>query len=220
MFIRITLLNSQKRKMNTLSERLKKAMQSRGISQAKLAEAAGMSQPSIWKIASGKSQTSKKIVDIARVLGVSPEWLANGSGGMSNTLSPTESSSNHLITDMSAIPYNDVRTVRIWDEKGPTDAYTVVPDLITSIEVRAYLLKHDSGYPDLPAGSLVVIDVNERPAARDYVLADVQGKTSVYRYSVGSGGTLLDPDSRVAPIPVGNDVKIIGLIIFMSRSLK
>ncbi|MFJ5159704.1 helix-turn-helix domain-containing protein [Pantoea sp. NPDC088449] len=206
--------------MNTLSERLKKAMEMRGFSQAKLAESAGMSQPSIWKITAGKSKTSKKIVDIAKVLDVSPDWLANGAGGMFNNLDQTKNSDFHLDKDKAEIHYNDVKAVRIWDESGPTDSFTVVPDLITSLDVRAYLLKHDTGYPDLPAGSLVVIDTNEKPASRDYVLADIEGKTSVYRYSIGAGGTLLDPDSRVEPISIEDGVKIIGLIIFMSRSLK
>ena len=41
-----------------------------------------MSQPSVWKLSSGKTQNTRKLFEIAKVLGVSPDWLANGDGLM------------------------------------------------------------------------------------------------------------------------------------------
>ncbi|MBC8947268.1 helix-turn-helix transcriptional regulator [Xenorhabdus indica] len=66
----------------TFAERLKLAMKERGFTQASLAEAVGMSQPSIWKLTSGKASRSRHIVEIAKTLMVDPEWLATGSGSM------------------------------------------------------------------------------------------------------------------------------------------
>lgn len=62
----------------TFSERLKFAMEMRGLTQAQLAESIGVSQPSIWKLVSGSSKGSKKIVEIAYALGVTPKWLLTG----------------------------------------------------------------------------------------------------------------------------------------------
>ncbi|WP_340619310.1 XRE family transcriptional regulator [Xenorhabdus siamensis] len=66
----------------TFAERLKLAMKERGFTQASLAEAVGMSQPSIWKLTSGKASRSRHIVEIAKTLMVDPEWLTTGSGSM------------------------------------------------------------------------------------------------------------------------------------------
>lgn len=64
--------------MNTFSDRIKKAMADAGLTQAELATMVGVSQPAIWRLASGKTNSSRKLVEIAQVLGVSPEWLSTG----------------------------------------------------------------------------------------------------------------------------------------------
>ncbi|MEQ1969578.1 helix-turn-helix transcriptional regulator [Xenorhabdus nematophila] len=66
----------------TFAERLKLAMKEHGFTQSLLAEAVGISQPSIWKLTSGKASRSRHTVEIARTLMVDPEWLATGSGSM------------------------------------------------------------------------------------------------------------------------------------------
>lgn len=64
--------------LKTLSDRLNYAMNEMGMSQGQLAKKAGMAQPTIYRIASGKAQGSSKILDIAKALGVRAEWLLNG----------------------------------------------------------------------------------------------------------------------------------------------
>lgn len=64
----------------TYSDRLNKAMKDAGFTQGSLAKAVGISQSSVWKLASGAAKGSRKTVEIARVLGVKPEWLASGEG--------------------------------------------------------------------------------------------------------------------------------------------
>lgn len=68
--------------MKTLAERLNYAMRKARMSQGALSNAVGVSQPSIWKLASGKTDSSRKLVQIAHVLGVRPEWLASGEGAV------------------------------------------------------------------------------------------------------------------------------------------
>ncbi|NHB94533.1 XRE family transcriptional regulator [Photorhabdus cinerea] len=65
-----------------LAERLKLAMKNKGFTQASLAEAVSMSQPSVWKLTSGKATSSRKIIEIAKTLMVDAEWLATGNGDM------------------------------------------------------------------------------------------------------------------------------------------
>ncbi|WP_329909990.1 helix-turn-helix transcriptional regulator [Serratia quinivorans] len=72
----------------TYASRLNQAMEAAGMTQAALAEMVGLAQASIWKLTSGASKGSRKTVEIARALGVSPEWLSFGSGPMFLSDSP------------------------------------------------------------------------------------------------------------------------------------
>lgn len=52
------------------------------MSQGALAKAAGIAQPTIWRLTSGNARGSTKIVEIANALGVRTEWLSTGVGPM------------------------------------------------------------------------------------------------------------------------------------------
>lgn len=68
--------------MKTFAERLNAAMIAAGVSQGQLAEMVGVSQPAIQKMTSGKTNGSRKMVELANALGVRPEWLSSGHGAM------------------------------------------------------------------------------------------------------------------------------------------
>ncbi|MCW2484813.1 helix-turn-helix transcriptional regulator [Candidatus Symbiopectobacterium sp. NZEC127] len=62
----------------TLAERLKSARTSLGISQKALGEKIGVSQAAIQKIETGKAAQTTRLVELANILNVRPEWLATG----------------------------------------------------------------------------------------------------------------------------------------------
>lgn len=66
----------------TFADRLNAAMKEAGFTQASLADAVGMAQPSVWKLTSGITKHTRKLYEISRVLGVRPEWLSSGDGPM------------------------------------------------------------------------------------------------------------------------------------------
>ncbi|EGY28690.1 putative transcriptional regulator [Candidatus Regiella insecticola 5.15] len=68
------------------SARLSLAMKQAGYTQGSLAKAVGMAQSSVWRLASGGGASSKKLFQIARILGINPLWLAEGRGDMQSTL--------------------------------------------------------------------------------------------------------------------------------------
>ncbi|WP_237612720.1 helix-turn-helix domain-containing protein [Proteus sp. G4417] len=70
--------------LDTLAERLSRAMSLRDISQGELARKVGMSQPAIFKLVNGETKTSRKIVEIALALEVNPAWLQCGEGEMTD----------------------------------------------------------------------------------------------------------------------------------------
>jgi SOS-response transcriptional repressor LexA len=68
--------------MNThtlaLKDRLHSKRQALGLSQQQLADKAGVSQVTIQHLESGRNSSSKKLLEIAKALGVTAEWLASG----------------------------------------------------------------------------------------------------------------------------------------------
>ncbi len=66
--------------VETIGDRIRLRYKELGITQTELADAAGIKQPSIHALLSGKSKESKKITQIAKVLKTTPEWLLTGIG--------------------------------------------------------------------------------------------------------------------------------------------
>ena len=62
----------------TLAKRLQALLLEKGMSQTEFASMVGIAQPSMNKILSGATKNPRKIVEMANVLGVDPNWLQNG----------------------------------------------------------------------------------------------------------------------------------------------
>ncbi|EOI3478389.1 helix-turn-helix domain-containing protein [Cronobacter dublinensis] len=197
----------------TLSQRLEIAMTAGGFSQASLAEAAGVSQPTVWKIVSGRTQSSAKIVDLAKALGVRPEWLAHGVGSMKSEQVETSNASSIVYEGTIALP--------LYDESEKQIGLTIVPDAINHENSRAYKLNYETGFPELPQGCTIVVDSEETPVNNDFVYAKINGKSSAYRYLTRGPQNYLDVgDSRLGLVPIDERVEILGVIVFMARSFR
>ncbi|EGT0039579.1 helix-turn-helix domain-containing protein [Cronobacter sakazakii] len=197
----------------TLSQRLEIAMTAGGFSQASLAEAAGVSQPTVWKIVSGRTQSSAKIVDLAKALGVRPEWLAHGVGSMKSEQVETSNASSIVYEGTIALP--------LYDESEKQIGLTIVPDAINHEKSKAYKLNYETGFPELPQGCTIVVDSEETPVNNDFVYAKINGKSSAYRYLTRGPQNYLDVgDSRLGLVPIDERVEILGVIVFMARSFR
>lgn len=71
--------------MKIFAERLKMAIEKRGLSQAEAARKSGISQQSINYIINNKLKSSKLAPQIASALQVNPEWLIYGRGKFEET---------------------------------------------------------------------------------------------------------------------------------------
>lgn len=85
-------------------ERLIAAMAYKGIDQTELANAAGVSQPTIHKIVSGKTEASTFTVQLAVACGVRPEWLAMEDGEMVDGLYVHDERLKHALKIMQELP--------------------------------------------------------------------------------------------------------------------
>ncbi|WP_301338152.1 helix-turn-helix domain-containing protein [Serratia marcescens] len=187
--------------MKTLCERLKRAMTETGITtQSDLARRSGVNQSIISKILAGKNETSKYSGRLAAALGVSADWLINGTGSMSGGL---ESVPEKL--DAS-------RVVTVWDENGST------PDVISWTEsvpphYRAYIMKKNTGIMQAPAGSVVLVDPTISPGNNELVVTVIRGEASVYRFlDGGSGyGFLSVDDERIPVTEIKDSAWVVGV---------
>ena len=85
--------------MKTLAERLKFArlQMTPKCSQQKLANMSGLSQTTITMLENGTRDSTTKIVELAKALGVSADWLSTGNGEMQSEHLPTMNESFYRV---------------------------------------------------------------------------------------------------------------------------
>lgn len=191
--------------MKTLCERLKRSMTETGITaQSDLARLSGVNQSIISKILSGKNKTSKYSGKIASALGISADWLINGTGNM---LGGAESAIEKL--DAS-------RLVAVWDENGITSDVISWTESIPQ-RYRAYVMKKHTGIMQAPAGSVVLVDPNISPGNDELVVTTIRREISVYRFlEGGSGYGFLSVDNKRVPV---TEVKELSWIIGVAEQI-
>lgn len=119
----------------TLAQRLKSARQNAKLTQNELGKAVGVSQAAIQKIETGRALTSTKLIEIAKVLNISPEWLSNGDG--ESAIQKTEASVKiDLVNDVSHIERYRVEVLDI--EASAGKGVVVIDDFIETITSIEY----------------------------------------------------------------------------------
>ncbi|CDG95853.1 26 kDa repressor protein [Xenorhabdus bovienii str. puntauvense] len=142
----------------TLAERLKKARKQAGLSQKALGECVGVTQASIQKLEGGRASSSTKLIDIAKTLGVSPEWLSGTGEDSRATLGSRASSSieNEIKRD------SQYYKVEVFDVQASAGKGVIVRDefieTIFSIEYTSGEAK--SLFGGRPANHIKMIAVN------------------------------------------------------------
>lgn len=106
--------------METIAQRLKKIRTERGLSQAKLAERAGVSQGTVGNIESGQRGYGESIVDIAAALQTTPRYLRLETDDPSINAPASAPNARLLDMPLRSADEDDVQTHQIeyWDAKG------------------------------------------------------------------------------------------------------
>nr|WP_306310639.1 helix-turn-helix transcriptional regulator [Xenorhabdus aichiensis] len=199
-------------KNSNIAERLTEAMKLQKMTQGALAEASGVTQPTIWRLTQGQAKGSSKIIDIAHALGVNPEWLANGTGNM-------------LMGDGTPVmsSLDNRQQIPVWDINGKTDDFVISPSGKPLPTWRAYVMERNSGCAEAPSGSIVIIDTAIVPGTKDLVIATVNQKDiSVYRFLDGGTAGYLDvDDSRIPLLDLSSSpATVLGVVIFLLRDFR
>lgn len=177
----------------TFSERLDLAMRNAKFTQGRLAKEVGMAQSSVNQLLN-KANGSRKTVEIAKVLGVNPEWLASGVGPM-EIVTPADS---HQIRNISEDWVTDSYVVDVLDIRyscGPGSYNSDFPDIVRSIAIEpgyasrvfggrpASAIKAINAHGDSMKGTidpedLVFVDVSVRTFNGDGIYAFTYSGTS------------------------------------------
>ncbi|MDQ7101916.1 S24 family peptidase [Serratia sp. MF2] len=199
----------------TFAERLKLAMDEGSFTQGSLAKKVGIAQSMIWKLLNGKANGTTKMLEMCKVLGVRPEWLVDGQ-------EPMRGDKVGIVSETEGIVfYDDIFPVQFFDSNGFTGHYVMAPLQVKSNTCRAYKLNVNSGCADAPAGTMIIVDTAEEAGTGDLVYAVVNNQYSVYKFVQGGElGFLSVDDSRVPLMPIDSNVEIIGVVVFLLRSLK
>ncbi len=194
---------------STLAERLKEAMKIRGdMTQASLAEASGVAQPTIWRLVNGKAKGSVKLVDIANALAVNIDWLANGVGEMS---SPNKESPYQIDKSLN---------IPVWNEKGKTEDFVLSPVGKPLSSYRAYIINRNTGCSDVSSGSIAITDYEISPGTGDLVIAKVGGNISAYKFLDGGEHGFLSVDDPRVPLVDLSAAEFLGVVVFLIRDFR
>lgn len=173
------------------ADRLKLAMSDAGLTQANLAEKAGVSQAAIQKLTSGKAESTRKIVEIANALGVRVEWLSSGVGAMRNEgQQPIQAHNNY---EKEGVYRVDVLDLTVSAGPGSYMLSEMV-EVLHAIEftteharslfgnrpaqcIKVMTVDGDSMSPTVNSGDRLFFDVSVRDFRTDGVYAFVYGKT-------------------------------------------
>lgn len=92
------------------AKRLKDSRKAAGLSQARAAKLAGITQPTLSQLEAGAYEQSVATIDLATVYGVNPTWLATGKGLSNATVKTKEVLEEDAYDgEVGRIPYWDAR---------------------------------------------------------------------------------------------------------------
>ncbi len=230
--------------MSSLGERLKQARENKQLSQQEVAERAGMSQPTYYKIESGKTKRTTYLNDLARVLGVNPEWLATGQGSMQTNQQIVDdliASMPNGITHDQIEPWRNQTWVEVYDLKfccGDGSGYAEFEPLKKTLPFDNSFFKYrnikpeffkliygkgDSMSPYINDGDAVGLDISDKiPKDGEVYALFLDGDTMIKRIFREAGGILtLSSDNKAYRDKVvddsnGDSLIIIGRVVYRS----
>ncbi len=230
--------------MSSLGERLKQARENKQLSQQEVAERAGMSQPTYYKIESGKTKRTTYLNDLARVLGVNPEWLATGQGSMQTNQQIVDdliASMPNGITHDQIEPWRSQTWVEVYDLKfccGDGGGYAEFEPLKKTLPFDNSFFKYrnikpeffkliygkgDSMSPYINDGDAVGLYISDKiPKDGEVYALFLDGDTMIKRIFREAGGILtLSSDNKAYRDKVvddsnGDSLIIIGRVVYRS----
>lgn len=159
------------------------------MTQKALGKAVGVSQAAIQKIETGKAIQTTKLLDIAKILKVRPEWLSSGSGAM-RTDDEGENQSSRLNQDVFRLDILDLAV-----SAGPGIVNQEFVEILHSVEyapaearhmfdgrkaenIRIINVRGDSMSGTIEPGDLLFVDISVKSFDGDGIYAFLYDDTA------------------------------------------
>ncbi|MDF1760460.1 MAG: LexA family transcriptional regulator [Coxiellaceae bacterium] len=158
--------------LDTLSKRLKVAMQNQKITQASLARTLNINPAAIQYLLASNAKSSRFTFELAHALDVNASWLASGVGPISHNEDP-----HHQLTkEHVAISLLDIYQITDW--KSNTLQNTDIKNWILSTKEKAkyefaFTMPDSSMFPQIPKNTTIIANLNTDPRDQQFVLADI-----------------------------------------------
>lgn len=199
----------------TFGDRVREARTRRGLSQAELARLAGIAQPTLAQMETGRNEGSKKVALLAAVLGVNPVWLTTGRG-------PRDS--NDVASSISGVPLIE------WDEldninialASQKQRVHVVASMRSGPNSFALVVQVDSMQPLIPQRATIIVDPDAEVRSGDVVVARVDGDAIVRTILREGSTTYLRAANERYPmlkLDVSAGDAILGRVVALQASL-
>lgn len=217
----------------SLAKRLQERMDELGYTQDVLAMRAGVSQTTIFKLTSGKAKESRKILQIASALGVSPHWLTSGQGSKFPRLVEISGSIAASSNVSGALSIGKMIPLISWVQAGlfcgspdlfhPGDCEEQIP-CPKKVGPHTYALrvKGDSmvsdnpGGKSYPEGTIIYVDPDREVTNGCKVVVRIHDaeESTFKKFSEDAGRRYLRPLNKAFPtIPMDDSMHICGVVV-------
>lgn len=207
----------------TISERIKSRRKALNITQAQLASEIGVSQNAIHKIEDGTTKQPRNIVEIARVLKCSPDWLLFGKEAVppsevgNISVGPEIKGFFPLISWVRAGAWSAIEEIHALEaERFPCPV---------SCSANTFVLKVQgiSMEPTFRDGDLIFVDPEVEWRHGAYVVARLNDQNeATFKQLVIEGSHKflkpLNPNWPEQLIPINGNCTIVGVVIFSGRT--
>lgn len=213
--------------MNELKDRLRYARKQANKTQAQVADAVGMKQPSYHQLESGKSNASTFLPLIASYLNVNPLWLQTGEAKHNNQISNVSEISNTILDKRKDVPLLTLVSAGAWLQNNgsftQSDAERWIPCPVAHSPMT-FALKVEgdsmtSPYPNeksYPHGCLIYVDPHQTVTngCRVVALLKSQQAYTFKRFVEDAGRQYLKPiNPTYDSILITDDIEIVGVVI-------
>lgn len=212
--------------MTNLADRLKIARAHAGLSQAGLAAKAGVKQPVISQLETGKSAGSSFVVSIAKACGIRAEWLADGRGGMLPETSGFDANVEAALAPAKFYEYPEISWVQAGAateisvignianfENHPSDAWAGQDGFWLKVKGPSMTAQAGISFSD---GMLILIAPGFDIESGQYVVAKMleSNEATFKQLFKDSGKTYLRPlNPAFGTIEINDDWQIVGRVV-------
>ncbi|EKD1774709.1 TPA: S24 family peptidase [Klebsiella pneumoniae] len=159
----------------SLAARFKARRIELGMTQTEVANVAGVSQQSIESIESGRTRKPRNVLELAKALKCSPDWLLNGKNIM-----PLAEVSTRRIPILSYVQAGQCTEARDYTNMEGEFEY-VLADADVPETCFALRIDGDSMQPEFKEGDIVIIDPDLYPAPGEFVVAKNNGHEATFK---------------------------------------